>query len=153
MSQRKPYAESSDQNQGPILEVLRHENLTDCVCVVTRYFGGILLGAGGLVRAYSHSCALALAAAGVCDMLPTQRWLHEVAYPLWDRVQHTLKALPVQLVETEYAATVNFTLLCRSEDGERVQAELARVTDGRIESLLDGEDYLAWEEAATPPEG
>ena len=39
----------------PILEVLRHENLTDCVCVVTRYFGGILLGTGGLVRAYTQS--------------------------------------------------------------------------------------------------
>lgn len=137
----------------PMMEVLKARGVVNCAVVVTRYFGGILLGAGGLVRAYSHSCALALAAAGVCDMLPTQRWLHEVAYPLWDRVQHTLKALPVQLVETEYAATVNFTLLCRSEDGERVQAELARVTDGRIESLLDGEDYLAWEEAATPPEG
>ena len=44
----------------PILEVLRHENLTDCVCVVTRYFGGILLGAGGLCRAYTKAAKDAL---------------------------------------------------------------------------------------------
>ena len=43
----------------PILEVLRHENLTDCVCVVTRYFGGILLGTGGLVRAYTQGAQVA----------------------------------------------------------------------------------------------
>ena len=52
----------------PILEVLRHENLTDCVCVVTRYFGGILLGTGGLVRAYTQGAQVPVAAAGVQRM-------------------------------------------------------------------------------------
>ena len=62
----------------PIIEVMKARGVVDCAVVVTRYFGGILLGAGGLVRAYSHTCALALDAARVCQMHPTERWLFEV---------------------------------------------------------------------------
>ena len=114
--------------------------------VVTRYFGGILLGAGGLVRAYSHTCALALDAARVCQMHPTERWLFEVAYPLWDRVQHALKSLPARLVGTDFAAAVSFELDMKAADTERVLAELTRVTDGRVESLKEEERFAPWEE-------
>ena len=132
----------------PMMEVLKARDVTDCVVVVTRYFGGVLLGAGGLVRAYSHSCALAIAEAGVCEMLPTQRWLFEVEYPLWDKVQHMLKSLPVRLLRSDYSATVNFELLCRQTDAASVTAELTRVTDGRVESLMAEETFVAWEEQA-----
>ena len=132
----------------PILEVMKARGVVDAVVVVTRYFGGILLGAGGLVRAYSHTCALALNAAGVCEMLPTQRWLFEVEYPLWDRVQHVLKNQPVRTENTEFTATVNFGLLCRTADAQAVIDELIRVTDGRIERLMTEEMYVAWEEKA-----
>ena len=111
----------------PIIEVMKARGVVDCAVVVTRYFGGILLGAGGLVRAYSHTCALALDAARVCQMHPTERWLFEVAYPLWDRVQHALKSLPARLVGTDFAAAVSFELDMKAADGERVRAELTRV--------------------------
>lgn len=52
----------------PVLDVLLKENITDCVVVVTRYFGGIMLGAGGLVRAYSHASKIAVDAAGIIKM-------------------------------------------------------------------------------------
>ena len=130
----------------PIIEVLKARGVVDCAVVVTRYFGGILLGAGGLVRAYSHTCALALNAAGVCAMLPTHRWLFEVEYSLWDKVQYAIHALPVRLEATEFTATVNFRLLCRETDANAVCAELARVTDGRLECLMTEEMYAAWEE-------
>ena len=130
----------------PMLAVLQRENVTNAVCVVTRYFGGILLGAGGLVRAYSHTCALALDAARVCQMHPTERWLFEVAYPLWDRVQHALKSLPARLVGTDFAAAVSFELDMKAADTERVLAELTRVTDGRVESLKEEERFAPWEE-------
>lgn len=129
----------------PMLEVLRARNVVDCAVVVTRYFGGILLGAGGLVRAYSHTCALALDAATVCSMVPSQRWLFEVAYPMWDRVAYVLSNLPVRIENTEFTATVNFRLLCRESDAASVIAELVRVTDGRLESLMTEELYAAWE--------
>ena len=123
----------------PIIEVMKARGVVDCAVVVTRYFGGILLGAGGLVRAYSHTCALALDAARVCQMHPTERWLFEVAYPLWDRVQHALKSLPARLVGTDFAAAVSFELDMKTADTERVLAELTRVTDGRVESLKEEE--------------
>ena len=132
----------------PILEVLRARGVINCAVVVTRYFGGILLGAGGLTRAYSHSCALAVEAAGVCEMLPTQRWLCEVAYPLWDRVQHALRGLPVRLENTVFTTSVQFELLTRTADADALLDTLARVTDGRAETLLLEELYQPWPETA-----
>lgn len=132
----------------PILEVLRARGVVNCAVVVTRYFGGILLGAGGLTRAYSHSCALAVEAAGVCEMLPTQRWLCEVAYPLWDRVQHALRGLPVRLENTVFTTSVQFELLTRTADADALLDTLARVTDGRAETLLLEELYQPWPETA-----
>ena len=81
-------------------------------------------------------------------MVPSQRWLVEVEYPLWDRVQHALKSLPVRVEAMDFATAVNVTLLCREEDMARVWAELTRVTDGRAESLLLEERYAAWEDTA-----
>lgn len=132
----------------PILEVLRARGVVNCAVVVTRYFGGILLGAGGLTRAYSHSCALAVEAAGVCEMLPTQRWLCEVAYPLWDRVQHALRGLPVRLENTVFTTSVQFELLTRTADADALLDTLARVTDGRAETLMLEELYQPWPETA-----
>ena len=130
----------------PMLGVFEKEGITNLVCVVTRYFGGILLGAGGLVRAYSHTCALALNAAKVCEMHPTVRYMAEVAYPLWDRVQHQLKSLPVRLENPEFTAAVAFELVMKETDEAKVREELTRVTDGRMEWLKTEETYSPWEE-------
>ncbi len=130
----------------PIIEVMKARGVVDCAVVVTRYFGGVLLGAGGLVRAYSHTCALALNAAQVCEMHPTEKWLFEVAYPLWDKVQHTLRALPVRQEGVEFTTSVAFELSMKAADSQTVQAELTRITDGRIEGLLEEESYSPWVE-------
>lgn len=129
----------------PTLEVLQHAGLTDVVCVVTRYFGGVLLGAGGLVRAYTQGAVVALKAAQVVEMLPSCQYLCEVAYPLWDKVQYALKSLPVQLLSSEFTTAVGFTLLIRQTDAPSVLDTLTRVTDGRIETLLEEESYRAWD--------
>lgn len=128
----------------PIMEVIKAQGLVNCCVVVTRYFGGILLGAGGLVRAYTQGCVIALKAAQVIVMEPSQHYLCEVAYPLWDRVQHCFKSLPVQLISSEFTTAVTFSLLVREKDAEAVLAELTRVTDGRIETLLEEESYEGW---------
>ena len=132
----------------PIIEVMKARGVVDCAVVVTRYFGGVLLGAGGLVRAYSHGCAIALNAAQVCEMHPTEKWMFEVSYPLWDKVQHTLKALPVRMESTEFTTAVAFELSVKSADSEQVRAELVRVTDGRIDEMLEEESYSPWIEEA-----
>ena len=128
----------------PMLEVFRRAGVTNAVCVVTRYFGGVLLGAGGLVRAYTQGAVVALKAAQVVEMLPSCQYLCEVAYPLWDKVQYALKSLPVQLLSSEFTTAVGFTLLIRQTDAQSVLDTLTRVTDGRIETLLEEESYRAW---------
>ena len=129
----------------PMMEVLKAQGVVNCCVVVTRYFGGVLLGAGGLVRAYIQGCAAALKAAQVVVMEPSRRYLCEVGYPLWDRVQHTLRALPVQLLGSEFTTAVTFTLLMREKDSDDVLSELTRITDGRFEALLEEESFEGWD--------
>ena len=129
----------------PIIEVMKARAVVDAVVVVTRYFGGVLLGAGGLVRAYSHTCALALDAARVCEMHPTERWLFEVAYPLWDRVKHLLKSQSVRVESTEFAAGITFGLLVKAAGRAALEKELATVTDGQITALLVEELFCPWD--------
>lgn len=128
----------------PIIEVMKARGVVDCCVVVTRYFGGVLLGAGGLTRAYAHSCAIALDAAGVCVMHPTETWLAEVPYALWDRVRHELAGLPARLESTEFTSAVAFEFSVKAQDSQRVRDCLARVTDGRAEMLLEGERHSPW---------
>ena len=128
----------------PIIEVMKARGVVDCCVVVTRYFGGVLLGAGGLTRAYAHTCAMALDAAGVCVMHPTETWLVEVPYALWDRVRHELSGLPARLESTEFTSAVAFELSVKAQDSQRVRDCLARVTDGRAEMLLEGERHSPW---------
>ena len=91
----------------PIIDVMNKNDVTNCCIVVTRWFGGILLGAGGLTRAYLHAASIALAAAGVGVMHPTARYLMEVSYPMLGRMDFFLKDMPVQvevLSETDRGA-------------------------------------------------
>ncbi|MGN1019447.1 MAG: YigZ family protein [Aristaeellaceae bacterium] len=130
----------------PMMEVLKAQGVVNCCVVVTRYFGGVLLGAGGLVRAYTQGTVIALKAAQVVVMEPSCQYLCEVPYPLWDKVQHLMRTLPLQLVSSEFTTAVTFSILVRERDADRVLAELTRITDGRLETLPEGESYQAWNE-------
>ena len=132
-----------------MMEVLKAQGVVNCCVVVTRYFCGVLLGAGGLVRAYTQGTVIVLKASEVVIMEPSQRHLCEVAYPLWDKVQHALKSLPVQLVSSEFTTAVTFTLLIREKDVQQVMEALTRVTDGRLETMLEDESFEAWNAETT----
>ena len=134
----------------PMLEVIRTRGVTNVCVVATRYFGGILLGAGGLVRAYGHACSLALNAAQVAVMEKSQRWWVEIAYPQWDKVLHHLKSQPVQIEKTEFAATVTCTLLMREKDCPALMALLDTWTDGQAVKLLAEEFFCLWPEEEHP---
>lgn len=129
---------------APIYEVLRREGLTDVVCVVTRYFGGILLGAGGLVRAYAQGSKAALDAAGVVVMEKSARHMVEVDYSTWQRLEYFLRSAPVIIEHTEFGASVVCTLMVRVADEENLLAEITRVTDGKAETLEDGTLFYPW---------
>ena len=129
----------------PMAEVLLKQDVTDCIVVITRYFGGILLGAGGLVRAYTHTAVLALQEAVICSMHETARWHLDIAYPLWDRVDHAFKTLPVIVENSAYAQNVRVSLLLRVADEEKTLRELMKVTDGKIDTRREEETtFTPW---------
>ena len=128
----------------PMLDVVQGAGLRNVLVVVTRYFGGILLGAGGLVRAYTQGAAMALNAAQVAVMHPTQRLLVDVPYPLLGRFEHFLKSAPVRVEDKAFTDTITFTLCVRSADAEAFQRDLVQHTDGRCEPLVMEEFYAPW---------
>ena len=130
----------------PMMEVLKARQVVNCCVVVTRYFGGVLLGAGGLVRAYSHGCAIALDAAQVVRMRLSQRLLVDVPYPLWDRVNHGMKSLPLLVEDTAFGASVEATILARTADVPAVARALTALTDAKAECLPLEELYYPWPE-------
>lgn len=137
----------------PMMEVIKVRGVVNCCVVVTRYFGGVLLGAGGLVRAYSHGCALALNAAQVVKMELSRRILLDVPYPLWDRVSHALKFLPQRTETTQFGASVEATLLIREKDMAAVTEKLTALTDARAEWLELDALHFPWPEEDAPDSG
>ena len=128
----------------PMMEVLKAQGVVNCCVVVTRYFGGILLGTGGLVRAYAQGSKVALDAAGVVVMEKSARHLVEVDYSTWQRLEYFLRSAPVIIEHMEFGASVVCTLMVRKRDEEALLAEITRVTDARAETLPDGELYYPW---------
>ncbi len=130
----------------PIIEVMKARGVTNCAVVVTRYFGGVLLGAGGLVRAYSQGAAAALNACGVGVMHPTARYLVEVPYPLLGRVEFFLKSEPAIVEEKQFADAVILTLIVRTADEAGFVRRMIDFTEGRLEPLRCEEFYHPWRE-------
>lgn len=129
----------------PIIEVVKARGVVNCCVVITRYFGGVLLGAGGLTRAYAHSCALALQKARVVEMLATERYMLDVSYPLWDRTSYALKNLPVISEETSFGASVCTAFRVRAKDAQAVLLRLAEETNGQAETIKTEELFAAWD--------
>ena len=128
----------------PMMEVIKNRQVVNCCVVVTRYFGGVLLGAGGLVRAYTKGCAIALDAAQVVRMESSLRVMLDVAYPLWDRVNHALQTLPVLVEDTQFSASVAAAITVRQRDADAVHQKLTALTDAKMEWLPLEECHYPW---------
>ncbi|MBR6739821.1 MAG: YigZ family protein [Clostridia bacterium] len=114
----------------PALEVLQREGVTDVALVITRYFGGILLGAGGLVRAYAASAKAALDAGGRFEMRPAVRLRIEADYSDHARISAFLG----EPETVEYGEKVVLTLLCAPEEAEGISVKLLDMTAGRVKA-------------------
>lgn len=134
----------------PIIEVMKARGVTNAAVVVTRYFGGVLLGAGGLVRAYSQGAAAAINACGVGVMHPTARYLMQISYPMLSRVDFFLKDAPVIVEDKAFTDVVTYTFVVRCRDEEALLNKLVDLTEGAAEPLRCEEVYLAWPEEAAP---
>lgn len=127
----------------PMLGVFQKEGVTNVVCVVTRYFGGILLGAGGLVRAYTQSAKDALDAAGISVV---RRWVEVKAvcpYSLFERMKMEVDAVGGVLGDVEYAADVTVHALLPEGAVEDFSARVVELTAGTAEAEVTGEAFKA----------
>lgn len=125
----------------PMLEVLKREGVTNVVCVVTRYFGGVLLGTGGLLRAYTKSAKDALDAAGICVV---RRWVKaEIAcsYAMLERLKTECTAIGGVVADIEYSADVCLKLLLPEDKADAFSQRTADVTAGASELEITGEEF------------
>ena len=125
----------------PILDVLQKNGLTDICCVVTRYFGGVLLGANGLVRAYSHSTALAIENAQVKVMLPCYPVSIQTDYALYGKIAYHLPQEDILQLDTIFEDQVELKLLVRDSLWEPLKKELIDLTSGQVEIVSGGLQY------------
>ena len=128
----------------PMMDVLKNEGIVNCCVVVVRYFGGILLGTGGLVRAYTQGCKIALQAASVVRMELSVLRQCRVSYPAWNQIQYTLQNLPVILEGIEYSDSVSFRICTRSKDMAEIVQTLNNLTDGKAAWTDQEEKYMPW---------
>lgn len=125
----------------PTLEVIEHAGLKDVICVTTRYFGGTLLGTGGLVRAYTKAAQDAFAAARQVTFAECVDITVSVDYPLYDQLNHWLSDQGIQVVSTDFAGDVAVEIRVRAEEAEATQAAITELTHAQAEMLATNSAY------------
>ena len=125
----------------PMLEVLKKEELTGLCVVVTRYFGGILLGAGGLARAYARGARDAVSAAGVCRFSRVYQGKIALPYPLFPKAEAALNAGKYRLTDKKFDQDVEISLLLSPEEKEKLETLLADLSGGKVPLEITGETY------------
>ncbi len=127
---------------APMLEVLRGRELSDVVAVVTRYFGGVLLGAGGLVRAYSDAVRAALDVAGVTERRLSVRYDVEAGHAQAARLENDLRARGVGVLGVDYGQHALLHVAVPAEDADGFQDLLAALTGGTAHARAAGEAWV-----------
>ena len=116
----------------PMLEVFRKQSVTNAVCVVTRYFGGVLLGTGGLLRAYTQAAKEALEDAGIREVLPCRQFTVRCPYAFAERLKQETEAFSGEIVSVVYEAEVLFTVSILEEKAEDYAARIFDVSSGTV---------------------
>ena len=116
----------------PIYEVRRKEGLTDVCCVVTRYFGGVLLGAGGLVRAYTKGAKDAVDAAQIKCMAEAVKLAVTVDYGLYGRLAQVFADFDARVEDERFADNVRIVLHIRAENSQKLSDKLVDVCTGAL---------------------
>lgn len=115
----------------PVLDVMLKESLVDVCVVATRYFGGTLLGAGGLVRAYSHTSKIALEAAGIITMAQCSVMSAEVDYSFYDRLNILLSDFSAVILDTSFSDKVCVEFSVKENIVDLLNAKLIDVSNGK----------------------
>ena len=127
----------------PMLNVFERDGVVDVLCVVTRYFGGILLGAGGLCRAYTKAAKDALDAAGISKMQPWLRQQITVSYALFERAKLLIAAQEGTVEDAQYGADILITYRIPEGADERLRTALREASSGSVVPSLLEEIFCA----------
>ena len=128
----------------PTLQVLQREGLEDVCCVVTRYFGGILLGTGGLVRAYAHGAKIAVDAAGKSIRRIWDVIYLPVPYSWYERMLQEIQRFGGVVRETQFGADVELEVLTPQGQTQDFLARVVDLSAGTLEGMVAGQEYRAF---------
>ena len=134
--------EPSGTAGAPMLEVLRGREVSDVVAVVTRWFGGVLLGAGGLVRAYSDAVRAGLDAAGLRERRLLQMFDVSVSHADAGRLENGLRAQGVVVRGVDHAARATLHLAVPAPESARLPRLLAELSGGELEATPTGTGWV-----------
>lgn len=130
----------------PILEVLRKEGLTNTAVVVTRYFGGTMLGGGGLIRAYTKGCADAVNIAGIMKLQPYSVYEITIDYNMLSKIQHETGKKEYLIADTQYSDIITLKMLVEPENGEAFQEDIIQWTNANALIKYNGIETLKIDE-------
>lgn len=125
----------------PMLKVLVKKELINVAAVVTRYFGGIKLGSGGLIRAYSHAVSHAIAEIGIIEGKLQQEVFLTIAYPLFDKLQNYLANNQIAILDTHFTAAVLITCMIDESQVETFQQNITELLNGQVAFSLGAKKY------------
>ena len=125
----------------PVLDVLLKEGLVDVCVVVTRYFGGTLLGAGGLIRAYSHASKIAVEAGGIITMAPCKIITVSVDYSFYDRMNIILNNYSANIESSDFSDRVNIEFSLKESLVDDIRKKLTEQSNGKYEINIIGKKF------------
>ena len=128
----------------PVLDVIEKQGLCDVLVVVTRYFGGVLLGTGGLVRAYSHSAALAIEAAKPVLMTPATECFLSCDYSSYGTIQVFLNNEECKDITSVFEDDVKIKFYVKSDNLSGFENRLTELSNGKIELIKKSEKFLSF---------
>lgn len=123
----------------PVLDAIRKAGVTDCAVVVTRYFGGVLLGTGGLLRAYTAAAVGALDAAGVAKVGLFSVYKMTMSYPYYQCVMPLISSGNVRVAESSFAENVTLKVLVPQDAEQHFLSALTDATNARVKPEKIGE--------------
>lgn len=122
----------------PILDVLRANEMTDCVVAVTRYFGGILLGSGGLIRAYSTGASIAVKAASKAKIVPCGEYQVTLDYPQLGSFQNLLSTVEGEQTDAQYTDRIALTVVVPQEQANAFESRVVETFNATVVPQLVG---------------
>ena len=129
---------------NPMMQVLQRENIYNVCCVVTRYFGGVLLGAGGLVRAYTKGAKIAIDAAGKSMKRVWSVLYIPCPYTYYERMKLEVAAFGGIIRDTQFTSEVELEILVAQADAKPFLDKITDMTSGTVEGLETGLEYRAF---------